>query len=60
MDTIGLKELLVLNILIGVIPFWWIYQKAGFSPWLSLLMLVPGLNVLALYHLAFVRWRAKP
>jgi hypothetical protein len=41
-----------------VIPFWQIFSKAGFSGWLSLLMLVPLINVLALYFLAFADWPA--
>jgi hypothetical protein len=37
-------------------PFWTIFAKAGFSPWLSLLMLVPGVNLIVLYMVAFSRW----
>jgi hypothetical protein len=33
-------------------------QRAGFSPWLSLLALVPVVNVIALWLFAFGRWPA--
>jgi len=42
--------------LLVVIPLWFIFTKAGFSGWWSLLMLVPGLNIVVLYVLAFADW----
>lgn len=39
-----------------VIPFWSIFRKAGYSPWLSLLMVVPVVNLGMLYFLAFSNW----
>jgi NADH:ubiquinone oxidoreductase subunit 3 (subunit A) len=42
--------------LVLVIPFWHIFKKAGMSPFLSLLMLVPLANLVTLYVLAFSRW----
>ncbi len=39
-----------------VLPFWKIYEKAGFSKWLSLLMIVPLVNLALLYFVAFARW----
>ena len=41
------------------LPYWQIFKKAGFSPWLSLLMVIPLVNLCALYYLAFVRWPEK-
>jgi hypothetical protein len=41
-------------------PFWTIFAKAGFSPWLSLLVLVPLGNLIVLYVVAFSRWPALP
>lgn len=41
-----------------VIPFWQIFLKAGYSGWLSLLMLLPLVNLIALYILAFSDWPA--
>ena len=46
----------VLIILIVILPFWKICSKAGFSPWASLLMLVPFVNLIFLYYLAFAKW----
>ncbi len=42
------------------LPFWQIFKKAGFSPWLSLLMAIPLVSLCALYYLAFARWPANP
>ncbi|WP_138933477.1 hypothetical protein [Roseovarius arcticus] len=41
-----------------LIPFWKISVKAGYSGWLSLLILVPVLNFVFLYYLAFSDWPA--
>ena len=59
MDTI--KVFVWMGCLVGyislfMIPFWKIFQKAGFSPWLSLLMPIPLVNFVMFYFLAFVRW----
>ena len=39
-------------------PFWWIFAKAGFSPWLSILMLFPVVNIVMLFFLALAEWPA--
>ncbi|MBN9361636.1 MULTISPECIES: hypothetical protein [unclassified Devosia] len=39
-----------------VVPFWKIFPRAGWSKWASLLMLVPLLNIVLLWTLAFKRW----
>jgi len=41
---------------IFMIPFWRIFKKAGFSPWLSLLMPIPFVNFVMFYVLAFAQW----
>jgi hypothetical protein len=58
MGTIGPLELIItLPILIlFIVPFWKIFSKAGFNGWLSLLMLVPGVNIILLFYLAFAEW----
>ena len=43
-----------------LIPFWQIFKKAGFTPALSLLMILPVVNVITLYVVAFSRWRVVP
>jgi hypothetical protein len=55
--SVGPPHLLVAAALI-VIPFWQIFSKAGYSGWLSLLVLLPFVNVIALYILAFSEWPA--
>ncbi len=50
---------LLIFAVILVLPFWFISQKAGYSPWLSLLMLIPVANVLFLYFLAFSEWPTR-
>jgi len=35
-----------------------ILKRAGFSPWLALLVLVPTINVICLWVFAFVDWPA--
>jgi hypothetical protein len=46
--------------IILVIPYWFIFKKAGFSPFLGLLMFVPLINLVMLYFLAFSRWNVVP
>ena len=41
---------------IAVIPFWRICTRVGHSPWLSLLILIPMVNLIFLYILAFGEW----
>lgn len=65
-DLLQPWHLMVLSILfvvpamvLGVIPFWFICKKAGFSPALSLLNFIPFcVGTLALvYFLAFAPWK---
>jgi ATP-dependent Zn protease len=48
---------LAILLLVALPPFWAIFRKAGFSPWLSLLMLIPAVNLVALYIMAFSKWK---
>jgi len=50
---------IIANIVL-VIPFWFIFKKAGFSPWLSILMFVPLANIIILYVVAFSQWKVVP
>lgn len=43
-----------------LIPLWQIVKKAGFHPALSLLVLVPLVNIVMLYVFAFSRWKVVP
>lgn len=42
--------------LLVILPFWRIFGKAGYPGWFSVVMLVPLLNIAALFALAFVEW----
>jgi hypothetical protein len=65
MGSLGVNELILILVL-GIIflfiffawPYWRIFKKAGFSPALSLLMLVPIANIVMLFFLAFADWPA--
>lgn len=44
---------------IVIVPVWRICQRAGYPGWISLLVLVPLVNLGLLYFLAFADWPAK-
>ncbi|QDU50338.1 hypothetical protein [Gimesia panareensis] len=56
----GAIELMIIGSMavLGVVPFWMICSKAGFPGWLSLVMLIPMLNLFLLFFLAFAEWPA--
>lgn len=55
---ISLWQLILLAVLaiIVVIPYWKITEKAGYSGWISLLILFPGVNLIYVYFLGFSNW----
>ncbi len=60
MNGIGLPELIViLASSLFVVPCWVIFKKAGFPGPLSLFILVPVLNLVVLYYVAFSRWPSQ-
>jgi len=60
LGSIGIPELLV--IFVAVVLILWpairICAKAGYPPALGLLAIVPGLNLVLLWYLAFAEWPA--
>lgn len=62
LGSIGLPELIIIVVIVGfvglvaILPFWMIFSKAGFSGWMSLTQIVPLVNVIALFYLAFAEW----
>ncbi|MBB3048746.1 heme/copper-type cytochrome/quinol oxidase subunit 4 [Litorivivens lipolytica] len=46
----------LLALLLIVVPFWKICEKAGYSGWLSLLVMLPLINIGFLFFLAFADW----
>lgn len=55
LGTVWLMIMLAMAAVVAL-PFWFIFSKAGYSKWLSLLMVVPLVNVILLYFLAFAKW----
>jgi ATP-dependent Zn protease len=51
---------ITLLLLLFLPPFRVIFEKAGFQPVLSILMLVPLVNLLLLYFVAFSEWKSGP
>ena len=50
----------IVGVALAIIPYWFIFRKAGFSPWLSLLTAVPLVGIVVLYVVAFSQWRVMP
>jgi len=55
-----LPLVIIIGSLIVVIPYWMIFKKAGFPPFLGILMVVPIVNLVLLYVLAFSDWKVTP
>ena len=62
--AVAMVGVILIAVLVGlaiiIIPFWFILKKAGFSPWLTLINLVPLGNLILLYVLAFSEWKVVP
>ena len=43
-----------------IVPTWFICKKAGFSPWLSFIVIIPFGGLVLLYVLAFAEWKVIP
>ncbi len=60
----AMLAILPIIILVGytivIVPFWFICKKAGFSPWLSFVYLIPFGNLVLYYILAFADWKVVP
>ncbi len=52
-----LLPLLIMGLII-VLPFWKIFSRAGFPGVLSLLMIIPIVNLVMIFFLAFAEWPA--
>lgn len=39
-----------------LLPLWFVVKKAGYSPWFSLLVFGPLINIIAFYYFAFTPW----
>jgi hypothetical protein len=41
-------------------PYGIIFKKAGFSPWLAILMMIPVVNIVTLWVVALSTWKTVP
>jgi len=48
--------MVVVYMAIVVVPFYQIWKRTGHNGWIALLMLVPLVNVIMLYVIAFKQW----
>ncbi len=55
-----LPLILIVGSLVVVVPYWMIFRKAGFPAFLGILMVVPLVNLVLLYVLAFSQWKVVP
>jgi hypothetical protein len=62
MGGFGIWHIVILAILVVVfiLPISKILQRAGWNGWLSLLWLIPGVNIVMLWVFAFGSWPAIP
>jgi hypothetical protein len=61
--NIGPTEILIIifififaAIFLGILPYWMIYKKTGQSGAMSLLQLIPVVNIIMIFVLAFGEW----
>ncbi|HEY2860931.1 MAG TPA: hypothetical protein VGJ21_21150 [Terracidiphilus sp.] len=50
----------VVSAFIRGLPYWFICKKAGFSPWLSCLFLIPMGGLILSYVMGFADWKVVP
>jgi len=58
-NPIHLLVLAVMGVFV-VLPFWMIFKKAGFPPWISILVGIPFVGIIVLYVVAFSEWKVIP
>jgi hypothetical protein len=59
--SLGTPELIILIIIalimvVSILPWFFIYRKAGYHPAMGCLMFIPIANVIMLFVLAFSQW----
>jgi len=55
-----LPMIILIGLAVVIVPFWFICKKAGFSPWLSMLNIIPFGHLILIYVLAFADWKVTP
>jgi hypothetical protein len=46
----------LIGAIIVIIPFYRILGRIGFTPWLSVLTVIPLVNIIFIYYIAFSDW----
>ena len=59
MGAPGLLMIIVYAVVV-VVPFYQLWKRTGHNGWIALLMLIPLVNLVMLYVLAFKQWPALP
>ena len=49
-------SLWIVILAIFIVPCWLIFKRAGWSPWLALILIVPGAAIVLLWIFALARW----
>lgn len=60
MNNVGVPGLFMFIVYVAIIivPFYQLWKRTGHNGWISLLMLIPLVNLIMLYVLAFKEWPA--
>jgi hypothetical protein len=55
-----MRELVILALVAAVViwPFSRVFSRAGYSPWFGLVMVIPLVNLIALWMFAYAKWPA--
>lgn len=56
MMSLGHLILVLIVVALFLYPWSRIFRKAGYTPWLCLLFIVPVVNLITLWWFAFARW----
>ena len=58
LGSVGMPELILIGLMLFtvIIPFWMIFQKAGYNGALCFLLFLPVINVFLIWYLAFSKW----
>jgi hypothetical protein len=58
LELLSILVVVAFWIVVWVVPFWKIFSKAGFPGSLALLMLIPVVQIVVVFIVAFSRWPA--
>ena len=50
---------IVILSLLQVVPFWRIFTRMGFPPWLAIMASLPLVNLIVLYFVAMTPWPSE-